>query len=375
MDAALLTYHRYANGPYPMFWSGLVRQGRLHEEALRFLAWTGQSALADEVRRTRAPRVMNAMILAAGKGTRLYPMTETLAKPMVPIGGRPVLEHTVRWLRHHGIRRVAVNLHHRPESVSGHFGDGSRFGVEIRYSEEPELLGTAGGVKRIESFFEDPFLVVYGDVLTDLDLGALVTFHRSKGTVAHATLALDRRPDAAQGGVVELDRGQSHSPVRREAPPRARSESPWVNSGSWCWTAHCWRGFRPGRTSDFGREILPEWLPDGVPVYGWPLPAGTFLIDVGSPESYARAEREWRQSAAPAGIEPRSVGRRHSSAAATSAWSDRLGAPRNRPSASTLPETRRRRPAGGRPFGVESPWHRVGPHPEARCCDVTIRRT
>ena len=205
-----------------------------------------------------------------------------------------MLEHTVRWLRDHGIRRVAVNLHHRPESVSGHFGDGSRFGVEIRYSEEPELLGTAGGVKRIESFFEDPFLVVYGDVLTDLDLGALVAFHRSAGTVTHATLAVDRRADVTQGGVVELDadsriRGSSRSP----APGEIRS--PWVNSGVMVLDRALLARIPAGRFSDFGREVLPGWLADGVPLYGWPLPAGTFLVDVGTPESYARAEREWRR--------------------------------------------------------------------------------
>jgi mannose-1-phosphate guanylyltransferase len=236
---------------------------------------------------------MNAMILAAGKGTRLYPMTETLAKPMVPVGGRPVLEHTIRWLRDHGVRRLAVNLHHRPESVRGHFGDGSRFGVEIRYSEEPELLGTAGGVKRIESFFEDPFLVVYGDVLTDLDLGALVAFHQSAGTDAHATLAVDRRPDAAQGGVVELDADRR---IRRfvEKPRAGEIQSPWVNSGVMVLARALVARIPAGRFSDFGREVLPAWLAEGVPLYGWPLPAGTFLVDVGTPESYVRAEREWR---------------------------------------------------------------------------------
>jgi NDP-sugar pyrophosphorylase family protein len=236
---------------------------------------------------------MNAMILAAGTGTRLHPMTETLAKPMVPIGGRPVLEHTVRWLRDHGIRRVAVNLHHRPESVSGHFGDGSRFDVEIRYSEEPELLGTAGGVKRLESFFEDPFLVVYGDVLTDLDLGAFVTFHRSVGTAVHATLAVDRRPDVAQGGVVVLD---ADNRIRRfvEKPRPGEIRSSWVNSGVMVLDRALLARIPAGRFSDFGREVLPQWLSDGVPVYGWPLPAGTFLADVGTPESYARADREWR---------------------------------------------------------------------------------
>jgi NDP-sugar pyrophosphorylase family protein len=206
---------------------------------------------------------MNAMILAAGKGTRLYPMTETLAKPMVPIGGTPVLEHTVRWLRDHGVRRLAVNLHHRPESVRGHFGDGSRFGVEIRYSEESELLGTAGGVKRIESFFEDPFLVVYGDVLTDLDLGALVAFHRTVGSVAHATLALDRRPDAAQGGVVELD--ADHRIQRFVEKPRPDEiRSPWVNSGVMVLDRALLARIPAGRFSDFGREVLPEWVVGGI---------------------------------------------------------------------------------------------------------------
>jgi len=240
---------------------------------------------------------MNAMILAAGKGTRLHPMTETLAKPMVPIGGRPVLEHTVRWLRDHGVRRVAVNLHHRPDSVRGHLGDGSRFGVEIRYSEEPELLGTAGGVKRLESFFEDPFLVVYGDVLTDLDLGALVAFHRAAGPGVHGTLTLDRRPDAAQGGVVALD---GDGRIRRfvEKPRPGEIESSWVNSGVMVLDRALLARIPAGRFSDFGRDVLPAWLADGIPLYGWPLPDGTFLVDVGTPESYARAEREWRQPGA-----------------------------------------------------------------------------
>lgn len=240
------------------------------------------------------------MILAAGKGTRLYPMTEAMAKPMVPVGGRPVLEHTLCWLRDHGIRQVAINLHHRPESVRGHFGDGARLGVEIRYSEEPALLGTAGGVKRLEAFFEDPFLVVYGDVLTDLDLGALVAAHESRGADAHATLAVDRRADAAQGGVAELD---AERRIRRfvEKPRLGDIRSPWVNSGVMVLDRTLLARIPAGRFSDFGREILPAWLADGVALYGWPLPTGTFLVDVGTPESYARAEREWPRRVAQPG--------------------------------------------------------------------------
>ena len=235
---------------------------------------------------------MNAMVLAAGQGTRLDPLTRTLAKPMVPVGGRPVLEHTIGWLRDHGVRRVAVNLHHRPESIRDHFGDGSRFGVEIRYSEEPELLGTAGGVKRLEPFFEDPFLVVYGDVLTDLDLGALVACHRSAAGPPHATLAVDRRADVTQVGVVEFEPGGR---IRRfvEKPRPGEVRSSWVNSGVMVLDRALLAGIPAGRFSDFGREVLPAWLAAGVPLYAWPLPDGTFLVDVGTPESYARAQGEW----------------------------------------------------------------------------------
>jgi NDP-sugar pyrophosphorylase family protein len=232
------------------------------------------------------------MVLAAGKGTRLYPLTETLAKPMVPVRGRPVLEHTIGWLRRHGVRRVGVNLHHRPESVRGHFGDGARFGVEIHYSDEPELLGTAGGVKRLESLFEDPFLVVYGDVLTDLDLGALAAFHRSASTVPHATLVVDRRANTEQCGVVEFD---AIGRIRRfvEKPRPGETRSPWVNSGVMVLDHALLARIPGGRFSDFGRNVLPAWLAAGVPLHAWRLPAGTFLVDIGTPESYAQAEREW----------------------------------------------------------------------------------
>ena len=121
---------------------------------------------------------MKAMILAAGKGTRLQSLTETVPKPMLPVAGRPVLAHIIEWLWRYGIHQVAINLHYHPEVVREYFDDDSWREIEITYSEEPVLLGTAGGVKKMEAFFGDPFLVVYGDVLTDLDLGALLAFHQ-----------------------------------------------------------------------------------------------------------------------------------------------------------------------------------------------------
>jgi len=235
---------------------------------------------------------MNAMILAAGKGTRLYPLTETMPKPMVPVAGKPVLEHTLNWLHRHGITRVAINLHHQGDVIREYFGDGAWLGMSLCYSEEAELLGTAGGVKRIEDFFEDPCVIVYGDVLTDLDLGALAVFHHARGPVPHATLTLDQRPDAAQCGVVELDAtGRVTRFVEKPKPEEIRS--PWVNSGIMLLDRALLARIPADRFCDFGRDVLPDWLLTGVPLFGWGLPESAYLIDMGTPAKYAQANHDW----------------------------------------------------------------------------------
>ena len=145
-----------------------------------------------------------AMILAAGEGTRLRPLTLETPKALLPIRGRPLIEHQLFWLNHHGIREVAINLYHLGNKIKDHLGDGSRFGMKICYSPEETLLGTAGGVKRIEHFFNDTFVVVYGDILTDFDLSDMVKFHREKKAVA--TLAIFEAPNPWEVGVVELNK-------------------------------------------------------------------------------------------------------------------------------------------------------------------------
>ncbi len=132
---------------------------------------------------------MKAFVLAAGKGSRLGELSEHLPKPMLRIGGVPVLERNLRWLARHGVREVAINLHHLGDVIEKHCGDGSQWGLKILYSREPQLLGTAGGVKRMQEFLADaPFLVVYGDNLFDFDLGKLVRVHEQGHVIA--TLAL-----------------------------------------------------------------------------------------------------------------------------------------------------------------------------------------
>jgi NDP-sugar pyrophosphorylase family protein len=237
---------------------------------------------------------MKAMILAAGKGTRLHSLTEMVPKPMLPVAGRPVLAHIIEWLWRHGIHQVAINLHYHPEVIRQYFGDGSWQGVAIIYSEEPMLLGTAGGVKKMEAFLGDPFLVVYGDVLTDLDLGALFAFHQFHCGSPHATLVLDRREDSAQCGVAEIDRnGRILDFI--EKPPPGGSRSPWVNSGIMILDRPLLETIPAGRFCDFGRDVFPEWLHSGLALYGWRMPESSYLIDMGTPDKLARANHDWPQ--------------------------------------------------------------------------------
>jgi NDP-sugar pyrophosphorylase family protein len=147
---------------------------------------------------------MKAMILAAGFGTRLRPLTNTVPKPMVPIMNRPILEHTIHLLRTHGIQDIAINLHHLPEIIQDHFGDGKDFGVNLHWSYEPEILGTAGGIKKAQEFLDgEAFLVINSDVVTDCDLSKVISFHKAKGS--DLTLVVRQGDSPEQCDPIEVD--------------------------------------------------------------------------------------------------------------------------------------------------------------------------
>ena len=129
---------------------------------------------------------MKALILAAGEGTRLRPLTLDRPKPMLPIAGKPLLEHLVNLLVAHGVCDIAINLDYKPDVVTSHFGDGGAWRARIVYSHEERMLGTAGAVRRLQWFLDERFFVLYGDVLTDLDLTALAAFHSQRRAVLSA---------------------------------------------------------------------------------------------------------------------------------------------------------------------------------------------
>src|SRR5215203_835929 len=146
---------------------------------------------------------MKAMILAAGLGTRLRPLTNTIPKPLLPVGGTPLIVWNLLLLKRHGFRDVVINLHHLGPLIEQALGDGSKFGLRILYLKEPMILGTGGGIKQAEPYFcGEPVLVLNGDTLIELDLSALCAFHLERQ--AAATLVLREDPDAARWGLIEV---------------------------------------------------------------------------------------------------------------------------------------------------------------------------
>ncbi len=169
---------------------------------------------------------MKAMVLAAGQGIRLRPLTNHKPKALVPVAGRPMIEYALLLLHYHGIRDVIINLHHFGGEIRRHLGDGREFGLEIRYSEEQELLDTGGGLLKAKPFLvQETFIVINTDALIDLDLAAVIEFHRIAGAAATLVLRPDERAD--EYGSIEIDDGgricrflNSRSPVQPPASAR-----------------------------------------------------------------------------------------------------------------------------------------------------------
>jgi NDP-sugar pyrophosphorylase family protein len=222
-----------------------------------------------------------AMIMAAGLGTRLYPLTGRTAKPMVPILNRPVMEHMLHLLRRHGVREIAANLHYHPDKIRTYFGDGSGFGVDLRYNLEEHLMGTAGGVGAFRDFLGDgTFVVVSGDGLTDIDLTAFVAAHREHGGVC--TMAVKKVEDPSLYGVVVHDEGRVTG--FQEKPPAGEARSDLCNCGIYAFEPAVFDFVPEGAFVDWAKDVFPALLGAGVPFHVWPLE--TYWNDVGNIEQY-----------------------------------------------------------------------------------------
>jgi mannose-1-phosphate guanylyltransferase/mannose-1-phosphate guanylyltransferase/phosphomannomutase len=199
------------------------------------------------------------MVLAAGLGTRLRPLTYEITKPMVPVLDRPVMEHIVELLERHGFDQVIANLHYFPDSIREYFGE------RISYRFEPELLGTAGGVRACADFFgDDAFVVISGDALTDIDLGALAARHRESGGVA--TLAVKQVSDTREYGVVLHDRDGRITGFQ-EKPEPAEALSDLGNCGIYVFSPEIFDYFPERPFVDWAQDVFPVLLENDVPFH------------------------------------------------------------------------------------------------------------
>lgn len=235
---------------------------------------------------------MKAMILAAGQGTRLRPLTDRIPKPMVLVAGKSVLEHNLELLARHGVCEAVINLHHRPQAIVEYLGNGSRWGVHITYSFEPELLGTAGAVQRVREQFDSTFLVLYGDNLTTCDLRRLIAFHRAKGGIA--TVALHFRDDPTASGIADLDdRDRIIRFVEKPKPDQVFSHL--VSAGILVLEPEVLDAIPNGIPYDFGRDLFPSLLARGEAIYGYRLSQGEDLWWIDTPEDLRRVKAIWEE--------------------------------------------------------------------------------
>ena len=223
-----------------------------------------------------------AIIMAGGKGRRLAPYTVTIPKPVVPIGSSPVIEIVLRQLAHYGFRRVVIAVGHRSEIVRAVTGDGSRFGLEISYTEEAEPLGTMGPLKRIPDL-RGEFLVMNSDILTDLDLDALWRFHQKHGHPA--TIATCTKATKLELGVIECDRSGLVTAFKEK--PVLRSHG---SMGVYVFRANVLRHIPDGQSFGFD-ELMRALLERGEPVQTFPF-SGRWL-DIGIPADYEKAQEEF----------------------------------------------------------------------------------
>ncbi|HTY79643.1 MAG TPA: mannose-1-phosphate guanyltransferase [Candidatus Bathyarchaeia archaeon] len=233
---------------------------------------------------------MKAVVMAGGFGTRLRPLTAHIPKPLVPVGNVPIMEHMVRLLKKHGFTDLSVLLYFLPDTITGHFGDGSRWGVSISYVTPTADLGTAGAVKFAVGESNEPVLVVSADVLTDFDLGEAVRFHRDKG--AEATMVLTRVEQPLSYGIVITD---EEGCVLRflEKPSWGEVFSDTINTGIYLLEPSVFGAIPAGRPYDFGKELFPALLAAGRPLWGHV--AKGYWRDVGDLAEYRTAHLDLLQ--------------------------------------------------------------------------------
>src|SRR5918992_1232772 len=236
-------------------------------------------------RERKAARDVRAVVMAGGEGTRLRPLTSNQPKPMVPIVGKPCMEHIVDLLRRHGFEDIVVTLAFMPQMIRGYFGDGASQGLQIRYSIEEMPAGTAGSGKLAQEALDDTFLVISGDALCDIDLGKIVEFHEARG--AAVTIGLKSVDNPLEFGIVVTD---EEGKVERflEKPSWGQVFSDTINTGIYVLEPEVLKHVPTDRPFDFSKDLFPLLLEMGRPLYGFVFDG--YWQDIGDLDQYRQGE-------------------------------------------------------------------------------------
>lgn len=234
---------------------------------------------------------MKAMVLAAGEGTRIRELTHgEIPKPMIDLGPGPLLEHTFSTLSDYGVDEIIVNLHHRGGKIREYFGEEAN-GTPIHYSEERQLLGTSGGVKKVENRLNERFVLVYGDILTDISFNEFESYHEEKSSdITMLTYREEDNPE--ESGILLLDE-ENRVQEFVEKPGKEKIEEMkgqgfWANGAVFIIEPQV-LNYIPEGFSDFSKDVFPRLLESGLNFYGYPLPEDVYWHEVGNPERYRKA--------------------------------------------------------------------------------------
>lgn len=229
-----------------------------------------------------------AMILAGGMSTRLYPLTKQVPKPLVPVAGEPITAHVTRWLNSFGYTDLAMNVHYLADNIRSALGDGSQYGVKLNYLHEDVLMGSAGAVKPLQSFFTETFVIVGCDDLTDANLAELVAFHKKSGALA--TIGLLEADEVDQYGVVITD-DAGRILEFQEKPAKGTERSKLVNTGIYVFEPQVLDYIPADTFYDFGKQVFPALLEAGAKFYGMKL-GDAYWRDIGTPSEYRLATED-----------------------------------------------------------------------------------
>ena len=230
---------------------------------------------------------MKAVILVGGEATRLLPLTCNIPKAIVPVLNTPFLEHVIRYLNCHQVKDIILAQSHLAQPIESYFGNGSQFGVKLSYTVEDTPLATAGAVKNAVKYLDETFLVLNGDIFTDLDITSMIDSHRERK--AKVTIALAPVDDPTSYGLIETN---ALGMVTRflEKPDRSQVNTNMINAGTYVLQPEVLTQIPPQANFSFEHDLFPLLLDQGEPVYAYPSSA--YWIDIGTPEKYLQLHRD-----------------------------------------------------------------------------------